>query len=907
MRSSTCLLISGVLFGVLVTPRPADASCVPGFDYGAFGKESITMSGGGVTDSYNSTNGAYGISNLNTGGNICTNGTGAGAITLTGNGTTVQGDVCVGNGGSPGTAINTSGGASYTGSGRAQDPNEVLPSVVVPVVGTNQGSFTFNSNTTLAPNQTYGVVKVTSGTTLTLNAGTYVFDELTLTGNSVVRVGSGPILVYIKLALDLSGGTVVNSSTKSTDLVFMVAPGASTIKITGGTSASYAVYAPDSEVTIAGGSDLYGAVVGKSVKNTGGSKIHYDAALGSFGAGAFPCPPNEIARSSPVVALLNNTPYLVQGTFEQLSGTRTEILTPADIATFSFPYIKGHMRARLASTVSTTASSFRSGTILFDAGATGKIPPRTADCTTFNGSCRQVFTNTNTAATNGTTWRPTVTRLNDANASAIGALIAPASIVTGISAANWLTIVRAVLNAKLGGVDRSTVAVIEPSTFAGASTRPTMAYFGAADGMLHAVCATAGGQTASAPTGSICPSVGTELWAFMPRVQLPLVRTNTSRVDGSVRVADVFGDFTNNPATGTKTWRTILTFQTGFAVGAPPAVYSFDITDPANPVLLWEHTRPTTPGATELGTGLTLAMASPFVNGQLTNLAVAQTSNGGTGGTGVVAVALKQETGEEYWKFGHVYPSPPRGVAGDLPLAANGIPGGAVGVDLFDLGFVSDFVMGDLYGNLWRLNAIDGTSRNGTDTPLFTFSTNKHPIGVPPAIYRTGGTLYAAFASGGYADPISTSWADTTQYLIAVKLSSTSSTPVTETTSASSTGPIGVNITLTSGDRGFSQAIVVGTQLFVTSDSTDVSLASYGTSTVSTGRLYTVDLVGGTSTTTVIRAGAGTLANSGSTLYSSSSSRQERLVATATTFGSGEKIDFESAPKLTRNLWLRSE
>ena len=52
-----------------------------------------------------------------------------------------------------------------------------------------------------------------------------------------------------------------------------------------------------------------------------------------------------------------------------------------------------------------------------------------------------------------------------------------------------------------------------------------------------------------------------------------------------------------------------------------------------------------------------------------------------------------------------------------------------------------------------RLNAADGTSRNGTSTPLFRFSGNKHPIGAVPAIYSSNGRQYAAFASGGYADP----------------------------------------------------------------------------------------------------------------------------------------------------------
>ena len=40
---------------------------------------------------------------------------------------------------------------------------------------------------------------------------------------------------------------------------------------------------------------------------------------------------------------------------------------------------------------------------------------------------------------------------------------------------------------KLGGVDRSTVAIISTSLVAGAG-RPKVVYFGASDGMLHAVC-----------------------------------------------------------------------------------------------------------------------------------------------------------------------------------------------------------------------------------------------------------------------------------------------------------------------------------------------------------------------------------------------------------------------------------
>src|SRR3569623_2780594 len=92
--------------------------------------------------------------------------------------------------------------------------------------------------------------------------------------------------------------------------------------------------------------------------------------------------------------------------------------------------------------------------------------------------------------------------------------------------------------AGLGGGYRSTVAVIGPSTGAGSGTRPTIAYFGGADGMLHAVCASIDGTICTSSHG-----LGTELWAFLPEVQLPLLASNAQRVAGSPHVVDVIGGF----------------------------------------------------------------------------------------------------------------------------------------------------------------------------------------------------------------------------------------------------------------------------------------------------------------------------------------------------------------------------
>ncbi|HLL24429.1 MAG TPA: hypothetical protein VK427_19995, partial [Kofleriaceae bacterium] len=462
----------------------------------------------------------------------------------------------------------------------------------------------------------------------------------------------------------------------------------------------------------------------------------------------------------------------------------------------------------------------------------------------------------------------------------------------------WQTIVQKVLTGKLGGVDRSTVAVIGASSVAGLGTRPTIAYFGAADGMLHAVCASVGGTTES--DSNICPSLGTELWAFLPRVQLPLIRQNKQRIDGSVRVVDAFGDF-DSPATGQKRFRTILTFQTGYSdvsLGAPPAMYALDVTDPANPIVIWEYSTPTTPAALDFGTGLATAASMVTTGATVTNLAFAQTNNGGSGGAGMVATALSLETGKKQWQFAYAYPSPPRGNAADLPLPT-GYPGGAVGVDLAGTGFVSELVMGDLYGNLWRVDAATGVSKTGVSTPLFSFGTNKHPIGAVPAIYANGGQQFAVFGSGGYTDPLTASWTAGTQSLISVPLLATGPYPISD-----SSPKLAFKQNLTAGQKTFGQVLVVGEEVFITADASDVNLSTYGTGG-NTGVAVAYNLATAmASSTVVVRGGAASLANIGTNLYGSSSDQQQELAIHAQST-SGSRVDTAQVPKLDRKLWLR--
>lgn len=893
MRTELTLVLASLLAVSTVSTARA-ASCVPGFDYAIFAKNSIQIQGNAGTDSWNSANGTYATTNTCADAGIGTNASTAGAAQVQSNSTMICGNAVSGAGSNPNSVF--TGNGNITGTKSAQTANQSLPNVTFPTLpnaATFNPSFN-NTNGTLTPDLTYGIVSCKNGS-LTLSAGKYVVQKLTLTANCQLKVSSGPIEFYFSDALEAQAGIVVNGTGVPGNLVFYGGPLAQSVQIQGGVSAYFAVYAPAGSCQVQGNVDLYGAIVCNDVQEQGNAHVHYDVALKNLAGGGFACSVNEISRATPIVTAVNGQTTVVQGTYEPPTGTAKTITTTADVASFAFPYIVGHLRARTTASITTAASTFSSGTVVFDAGASGKIPTvSNTGCTSFRGACRNVFTTTQTPDANGLSFHPSRVQLNDTNASAIGALIAPTSAVTGITSTHWQTIVRTVLAGKLGGVDRSTVAVIAASPLAGTSTRPTIAYFGATDGMLHAVCASTGGSTES--DSNICPSLGTELWAFMPRVQLPLVRKNTTRIDGSVRVIDAFGDF-NSPASGTRSFRTILSFQTGYAdtsVGASPATYALDITDPANPIVLWEATTP--------GVGLTLAAGPMLSSGKHTNVVVAQTNSGSTSSPGVVATALSLESGTKLWQFSYAYPSPPRGDSAALPLPTNGIPGGAVGVDTTRGGYLTDFVMGDLYGNLWRLAATTGVSRTGASTPLFQFSTNKKPIGAMPAIYAdSSGAQYAAFASGGYADPTAASWASGTQSLVAISLDATGSYPIAET----STAKLAFSQSLGSGERGFAQIVVVGTQLFATTDSTDINSSTYGT-TGNTGHIVSYDLTGGTTSTVVVRGGAGSIGNSGTTLYSSSSNAQQQVTISATST-TGASVDSQTVAKSQRLLWLRSE
>lgn len=118
------------------------------------------------------------------------------------------------------------------------------------------------------------------------------------------------------------------------------------------------------------------------------------------------------------------------------------------------------------------------------------------------------------------------------------------------------------------------------STFKSAqASRQGVLYMGSNDGMLHAFNS----------------NTGAEMWAYMPKIVMPTLyklaeasyaTLHQYYVDGSPETMDVYVDTATSATSGlTVGWHTVLVG--GLGLGGR-GFYALDVTDPANPVALWE-------------------------------------------------------------------------------------------------------------------------------------------------------------------------------------------------------------------------------------------------------------------------------------------------------------------------------
>lgn len=300
-----------VVESAIVQPSP-----IPMFGNALHGMCEIRMVGSIETDSYYSTNGVYDSppgTNILTGPDANSNVASNVVVGSSGGSGVINGDVYYGTGPYPGcgtTAGENLGGTTVTGDTMTYPPIPFPP--VTPTFTTAPGGDQCNAGSGIniwTPNtpssNNLGLCRLTGTERLLLRvpdgntAVTFFIRGLDVqTNNNFVQVQHAstglpcslndpigarcaPVSLYISTTMQLGGGGVIStfpvSACDPTRFSVFFTGSSGTL---GGTSGFCGtMYAPDANVSIAGDTEIWGAVSAEVVETNGGVQIHYDRAL----------------------------------------------------------------------------------------------------------------------------------------------------------------------------------------------------------------------------------------------------------------------------------------------------------------------------------------------------------------------------------------------------------------------------------------------------------------------------------------------------------------------------------------------------------------------------------------------------------------------------------------------------
>jgi Putative Tad-like Flp pilus-assembly len=228
---------------------------------------SVTITGNTTIDSYDSTEGPYDPANPGSNGDIA-----AGGDVSVGGSAEVNGDV------SAGGTVSTGNNVTGTTSESRRPIN--YPSINASSVENNNDNDSLpliqQGNKLVSPLDEDGNFTLTGGKNYDMPPGVYLFNDLSLGGQSSINI-SGPTDIYLTGDLDTSGGKLINSTENPNNLRIFMTGG---IAVLNASIDWYGLlYAPDTNVSIKGSADIYGAIVGNNVTASGTGDIHFDEGL----------------------------------------------------------------------------------------------------------------------------------------------------------------------------------------------------------------------------------------------------------------------------------------------------------------------------------------------------------------------------------------------------------------------------------------------------------------------------------------------------------------------------------------------------------------------------------------------------------------------------------------------------
>jgi len=254
------------------------------FNYGVFAKGSIGLSENVTIDSYDSSKGNYGGSNVKSNGDLGTNSTSDEAIELSNN-VTVKGDVSTGSGGTVDSGENVTVTGSTTHDNNIDVPSVSVPSSLSSLTSGGALSVAKKDTTTLSAGS-YKYTSITLGekSTLSITGAVNLYltstsSALTSTNNGTISIASGASLtVYVNGVVAFDNNVTINNSSKtpSNFVLYSTYSGSNGVTVENNGGMYGVVYAPDTDVSISNNGIVYGAVIGKTIEASNNAYVHYD-------------------------------------------------------------------------------------------------------------------------------------------------------------------------------------------------------------------------------------------------------------------------------------------------------------------------------------------------------------------------------------------------------------------------------------------------------------------------------------------------------------------------------------------------------------------------------------------------------------------------------------------------------
>ncbi len=244
----------------------ADCNAASFFQYLAFSDKALSLDNNAFLDSYDSSRGYYGGSNVVSNGNIGTN---ISTIDLKNN-VTVH-------------------GTQTTQAHFVLDP-VIVPAGLTALVSSGELSFSNDQTQTLLSGQyKYSGISFGNKTKLVIAGNVTLYltgDPSILSGNNtelVINAGAS-LIIYADGKVSFNNDVLVNNVSKIPGkfIIYSTYSGSDGVKIDNNSTFYGVIYAPQTDVILNNNVTLYGAIVGKTVEISNNVAVHFDEALKSF-------------------------------------------------------------------------------------------------------------------------------------------------------------------------------------------------------------------------------------------------------------------------------------------------------------------------------------------------------------------------------------------------------------------------------------------------------------------------------------------------------------------------------------------------------------------------------------------------------------------------------------------------